>query len=344
VTSVRFLTGSYVEKGYGMKFLKSWGLLWAMGSLSLTPSALSIPRLQIENLPKPQFPDEEPDLAPPPPPMEVPQWQDQEPDPVSDRPLARAMPQDTPSGTPSADSNELPPPKLPKKASYTDAEIKAECRKFEGKFIAYYDRVFKVEGCKRREVLPEDDERNPVLKGLRVIAVENITIAKIPEGAPIGSAPKGKKPNCAKIEGRYIISRASDVFYVEGCKKRPFPDWDTYADHAAKHPKKSKDILELPEEEFLALPVGKEFISSLNDEYKKMLVTEKNVDVLPLDEACKGLNGSYLSYYSKIYKVERCRKHEVDAERFLLRFPSYRLREMTSEQWVSIPTGKPLKL
>ncbi|HET9239363.1 MAG TPA: hypothetical protein VFO10_19030 [Oligoflexus sp.] len=312
-----------------MKSMLSWGFCVAMGSMALTVDAGALPRLKIENLPKPQFSVEQTD-------------------PVDDRTLAQATPPPPSGSAPGTgtpvDPNELPPPVLPKKASYSDAEVKAECRKFEGKFIAYYDRVFKVEGCKRREVVSDDDEANPALKGHRVIPVENITIAKIPEGPAIGSSPKGKKPNCAKIEGRYIISRASDVFYVEKCKKRPFPDWDTYADHAAKHPGKAKDILELPEEEFLALPVGTEFPSSLNDEYKKMLVTEKNVDVLPLDEACKGLNGSYVSYYAKIYKIEKCRKHEVDAERFLMRFPSYKLREMSSEQWVSIPTGKPVKL
>ncbi len=242
------------------------------------------------------------------------------------------------------DPNALAPPKLHKKRVFTDAEVKSECRKFEGQFIAYYDRIFKVENCKRREVLSDDDGQNPILRGLRIISIENITIAKIPEGPAFGSTPKGRKPDCARIEGRYVISRASDVFFVEACKKRPFPDWDTYADHSAKQQKSRKDILELPEEEFLALPLGTEFKSSLNDEYRKMLVTEKNIDVLPLDEACKGLNGSYLSYYSKIYKVDACRKQEVDAERFLTRFPNYKLREMSSEQWISIPTGKPFKL
>jgi hypothetical protein len=328
-----------------MKFLKSWGSCLAMGSFVFTAEILAIPRLKIENLPRMPIQEQEQE-----------QYQDQNLDLDVDqqqelevtegRPLAQATPPPatTPAPATPVDPNELPPPKLPKKTSFTDAEVKAECRKFEGKFIAYYDRVFKVEGCKRREVVSDDDEENPALKGHRVVPVENITIAKIPDGPAIGSSPKGKKPNCAKIEGRYIISRASDVFFVERCKKRPFPDWDTYADHSAKHPKKAQDILELPEEEFLALPVGTEFPSSLNDEYKKMLVTEKNVDVLPLDEACKGLNGSYLSYYSKIYKVERCRKHEVDAERFLMRFPNYKLREMSSEQWISIPTGKAVKL
>ncbi|MDQ3233526.1 MAG: hypothetical protein M3Q07_17045 [Pseudobdellovibrionaceae bacterium] len=332
-----------------MKFMKSWGLFLAMGSWTLTAESWAIPRLKIENLPKTQmqnpnqnqnqYQDQGLDI-------DRHQDQDEDPDSIEGRPLAQATPpaSTTPPPATPIDPNELPPPKLPKKTTFSEAEVKAECRKFEGKFIAYYDRVFKVEGCKRREVVSDDDEENPALKGRRVVPVENITIAKIPEGPAVGSSPKGKKPNCAKIEGRYIISRASDVFYVERCKKRPFPDWDTYADHSAKHPKKAQDILELPEEEFLALPVGTEFTSSLNDEYRKMLVTEKNVDVLPLDEACKGLNGSYLSYYSKIYKVERCRKHEVDAERFLMRFPSYKLREMSSEQWISIPTGKTLKL
>jgi hypothetical protein len=331
-----------------MKFLKSWGLFVAMGSLVLALDASALPRLKIENLPKPKFPAQEPaaensNQNPNSIPYEDP-YAEEVLDSDEDRPVAQATPAGSSGSSVPTDPNELPPPKLPQKATYSAAEVKAECRKFEGKFIAYYDRVFKVENCKRREVVSDDDEENPVLKGHRVVPVENITIAKIPEGPAIGSSPKGKKPDCAKIEGRYIISRASDIFYVEKCKKRPFPDWDTYADHAAKHPKKAQDVLELPEEEFLALPLGAEFTSSLNDEYKKMLVTEKNVDVLPLDEACKGLNGTYASYYAKIYKVEKCRKHEVDPERFLQRFPSYRLRELSSEQWVSIPTGKPLKL
>lgn len=307
-----------------MKFRVLWTL--AVSTLVLPAGLWAVPQLKLPKLSK----------------EALPQRMTQPTSEVTEQPVAH----DAPAGTTPAplDSGELPPPKLPKKQSFSEAEVKAECRKFEGKFIAYYDRVFKVEGCKRREVISDDEEENPALKGHRVVPVENITVARIPEGPAIGSSPKGKKPNCAKINGRYIISRASDVFYVEGCKKRPFPDWDTYADHSAKYQKKGQEILELPEEEFMALPLGKEFTSSLNDEYKKMLVTEKNVDVLPIDEACKGLNGSYVSYYSKIYKVERCRKHEVDAEHFLLRFPTYKLREMSSEQWVSIPTGKALKL
>jgi hypothetical protein len=329
-----------------MKLMKSWGLSVAIGSFVWAAGATALPRLKLENLPQPKFPTEEPQQDPEQNSVEDP-YPYQEPDPVSDRPLAQATSPSSSGSTNSGaatDPNELPPPKLPKKASFSDAEIKAECRKFEGKFIAYYDRVFKVEGCKRREVISDDVEATPILKGHRVIPVENITVAKIPEGPALGSSPKGRKPDCSKIEGRYVISRASDVFFVEKCKKRPFPDWDTYADHAARHPRKAQDILELPEEEFLALPLGPEFPSTLNDEYKKMLVTEKNVDVLPLDEACKGLNGTYLSYYAKIYKIEKCRKREVDAERFVMRFPNYKLREMSSEQWISIPTGKHLKL
>ena len=75
-----------------------------------------------------------------------------------------------------------------------------------------------------------------------------------------------------------------------------------------------------------------------------MLVHEKTADILPIDEACKGLNGTFVSYFSKIYKIQGCRKHEVDAEKFMLHYPTYRLKEMKSEQWVSLPTGKNLQL
>ncbi len=328
-----------------MRFLTTWSA-WLGLSLSIEGHALTaLPQLGVQlgnkinpvtTTPSAAIPTSAPLTATVPAPRSL---------LLAQAPMQGSIPKATPGeATLPVDPNALPPPKMPKKQSYKEAEIKAECRKYEGQLIAYYDRVFKVEGCKRREILSDDEEANPFVNGRRIIPVENITIAKIPEGPAIGSSPKGKKPNCAKIEGRYIISRASDVFFVEACKKRPFPDWDTYADHSAKHSKKGQEILELPEEEFLALTVGVEFKSSLNDEYKKMLVTEKNIDILPIDEACKGLNGSYVSYYAKIYKVEACRKHEVDAEKFLLRFPTYKLREMSSEQWVSIPTGKSLKL
>lgn len=254
-------------------------------------------------------------------------------------------PPSTPGSPPAVDPNAPVKPKLPEKVIYSEAEKKAECRKFEGQFIAYYDRVFKVEKCQRREVALEEDGNHPALKATRIIQVENKTVAMIPEGPSLDEKNgKPKKPNCAKLEGRYIISKASDIFFVESCKKRPFPDWDTYADHAEKRNKRGVEVLELSESEFEGISLGKDIPSTLTDEYKKLLVTEKNIDIIPIDEACRGLNGSYVSYYAKIYKIQSCHKHEVDAEKFLLRYPSYKLKELSSEQWVSMPTGKALKL
>jgi hypothetical protein len=253
---------------------------------------------------------------------------------------ARAQTSGTPqSGT---SSDELPPPKLPVKRTFTPAEVQAECRKFEGRFIAYYDRVYKVERCQRREVMKESDEKSDVLAKQRIIVVEGETIAKIPEGEALGT--KHEKPSCAKIEGRYILSRGDDLYFIEKCKKRLLPDWDTYADHAQKRGKRGTEIIELSEEALAALAAGNDIKSVLDEEYKKLLDAEKNIDVLPLDEACKGLNGKFVSYYSRIYRIEACRKRPVDAEVFVAKNPRYQLQELTSEQWISIPVGKNLKL
>jgi hypothetical protein len=255
----------------------------------------------------------------------------------------------SPSSTPSNNilpptQGEMPPPKLPQKKAYSDTDKKKSCQKFEGKYIAYYDRVYKVEKCKRREIAVEDgNEPAATLKDRKIEVVDADTIAALEEGLRIGESAD-KKPNCAKIEGHYILSRGDDLYFIEKCKKHLIPDWDTYTDHASKRGKRSQDIMELAESEFQRIPEGAALPSSLDAEYKKLLKDDSSVDILPLAEACKGLNGKFLSYYSKIYKVEKCHKHNVDPHAFLKRFPTYKIEEMSSEQWVSLPTGKDEKL
>lgn len=239
---------------------------------------------------------------------------------------------------------ELPPPQLPPKKKYSEAEKKKNCQKYEGKYIGYYDRLYKVENCKRREILPEEGiETSATLKGKKVEVVDADTIASLPEGIRYGESAN-PKPNCAKLEGHYILSRGDDLYFIEKCKKRLLPDWDTYTDHASKRGKRSQDILEISENEFQRIAEGQPLPSALDEEYRKLLRDDSSIDILPLAEACKGLNGRFLSYYSKIYKIDKCRKHPVDPETFLKRYPRYKLDEMTSEQYVSLPTGKEAKL
>lgn len=252
-----------------------------------------------------------------------------------------ATPAPPPPGAPG--EKELPPPKLPKKTEYSAGDVQKECKKYEGQFVAYYDRIYKIEKCKRREIISSDDDQNPVMNGRKVITVDSQTIAKIPSGEAIGGEKPVGKINCLKYEGRYVLSRGDEVYFIDKCQRHHLPDWDTYVEHSQKRGKRGLEIFELTEAEFNAIKPGKDIVSVLDEEYKKLLDAGKDVDIIPLAEACKGMNGRFVSYYSRIYRIEGCRKQPVDAETFMQKNPGYKLTEMSSEQWVSIPTGKNYK-
>ncbi|MEI6398419.1 MAG: hypothetical protein WCO71_06595 [Pseudomonadota bacterium] len=67
------------------------------------------------------------------------------------------------------------------------------------------------------------------------------------------------------------------------------------------------------------------------------------MDIIPIDEACKGVDGKIVTFYSRMYKIEKCRKREIDAESFTMHggAGSSKLTELKPEQWISMPDGKP---
>ena len=93
-----------------------------------------------------------------------------------------------------------------------------------------------------------------------------------------------------------------------------------------------------------SLKLGKEIPSIMPAIFKKLLSGSAQVDVIPLNEACRNVNGKLVFYYTHIYKIENCRKREVDAEEYMKRhkYDRFKLPELTSEQWVSLPDGKPM--
>ena len=67
---------------------------------------------------------------------------------------------------------------------FSKKEVSAACKKYEGKFIGYYDELYKVENCKRREVT----RGKKLMKkqgNLKVHIVEPAIIAKLPQGKPL---------------------------------------------------------------------------------------------------------------------------------------------------------------
>ncbi len=231
---------------------------------------------------------------------------------------------------------------------FTKKQIKAECHRYEGQYIGYYSRVYWVNQCKLRELADEDligrllQKHNVVVKN-----VEGDTIAMIPKGPVLRNLPKevSHKRNCRELNGHYVIYGGSEIFYVEHCKRRELPDYETFIKHS-KEGSRNQFISELTSAEFYGIPVGPQIPSILADVAKKLMDISAEVDVIPVNEACHGIEGQYVSYYSEIYLIEKCKKRKIDdLERFLAKKTRENFKkpvELSSQQWISLPDGAPV--
>jgi len=176
--------------------------------------------------------------------------------------------------------------------------------------------------------------------------VQSPTIAKLKKGKPIFGRlqEKGKKRSCKTLTGKYITYAYTDVFYVEKCKKRQFADWATYVEHKKNLGRENEEIVVLTWDEYTELPLGPEIESIVDQEFERLLSGEAGVDVIPIDEACRGLNGKDVSYIDRIYKIQKCRKREYNAMAYSIKRgdKKLKLRELRPEQWLSLPDGKPM--
>lgn len=228
----------------------------------------------------------------------------------------------------------------PKEVSFTEKEAKKECAKYNGKYIGFYSRVFKVENCRRR-LVTEDYLESLGRRAPNIIAVENDTLIKIPAGEPV--EVQAKRKSCKALSGRYFISAADEMFVMENCKLRAFADYETFEDHAKKRKRSKSNVVELSSEDLAYYERGEPIPTILDEVFALEPVVENEVDVIPLSEACRGLNGNYVSYFSKVYKIENCRKRELESpENFRRRLSRGKIKELSSEQWISLPNGTPL--
>jgi hypothetical protein len=95
--------------------------------------------------------------------------------------------------------------------------------------------------------------------------------------------------------------------------------------------------------EFWAMRQGRDISSIIDKDFAKLLDGSAGVDIIPVDEACKGVDGKIVTFYSRMYKIEKCRKREIDAESFTMhrKLGDVKLIELKPEQWISMPDGKP---
>lgn len=219
---------------------------------------------------------------------------------------------------------------------------KEYCAMYDGKIISYYGETYRVKNCFRQPVA-STELFSLVSKGARVTEVEGDVINLIDLKTP----PVLSKTQdiCSELDKQYVTLDHDTVYLVVNCKKRKFPDWVSFNDHRYKKGIKSVSIREIDWETLNAIPDGEGFVSVLDEDYVRAI--DPKVDVIPIDEACKGLEGKFVSYYSRVYKIERCYKRPVNPIEFSKLFSKGRVagadkvNELSSEQWISLPLGKP---
>lgn len=213
------------------------------------------------------------------------------------------------------------------------------CKKYNAKYIAYYGEVFKVEKCKR---VPVASDRITKLtgKGIKVYPVQGEVVNSIPVVEKNQHAKKSIR-NCRVFNNSYITIDNDTIYLVKNCRKMRFPDWASFNTHRFKRGIKAISIKKVSWEELQSLKDGSDFESVLDSE--DLLSLGEKVDTIPINEACKGLEGRFVYYYSRVYKIYKCHKRPVDPQEFS-RKVKLKPKELSSEQWLSLPVGKPLRL
>lgn len=205
------------------------------------------------------------------------------------------------------------------------------CRKYEGDYISYYSQIFRVKSCKRHMVTDQKKIRELAGRGVDFLTVDSDVIRAIPLAEREPSVSVDSKKLCRAVRGKYVSYSFVDIYYVEGCTKRLFPDWASYQEHRRnRRGDVSGAIVSLSWKEFTAIRTGENMPAASSSSPS----IDYGVDIIPLIEACKGLENKYVSYYSKIYHIKNCHKKLVP---YHLAREKQIFKELTSEQWISLP-------
>ena len=229
---------------------------------------------------------------------------------------------------------------------FTRQEIQRFCEQHKGKLIAYYGEVYQVEKCTRRVIQNSKTLARMIAKGAKVSDVDGDVIAAIPEGEPLDNDfIRQSIRTCKELNGQYVSYSSVDVYFVEGCKRRLLPDWTTYINHRDVRDDERGEIMALSWEEFIALQEGTHIPSVVDDMFARLLQGDAGVDIIPVDEACEGINGKVVTYYDKMYRIEKCRKREILNPGDVLQGfmeKATKFHELTSQQWLSLPNSAPI--
>jgi hypothetical protein len=230
-----------------------------------------------------------------------------------------------------------PPPK-----QFTSREIQAVCAKYKNNLVSVYGELYRIKNCTRHLVLNQDDIFRFARQGIKTVEVEATDVAALPVGDTWEHVSTKDRP-CTFFSKKYVTFSYTDIYFVENCVRKLVPDYETLLSHRKAQGIKSTEVLALTAREFYGIRQGRDITSIVDKEFSKLLDGSAGVDIIPIDEACKGVDGKIVTFYSRMYKIEKCRKREINAEKFTMgrRINDAKLIELRPEQWVSMPDGKP---
>ena len=209
---------------------------------------------------------------------------------------------------------------------------KSLCQKYEGIHISYYNQIFLVRDCKRHLIDSQKQVYSLTKQGAEIIRVDAAVIRAIPDAGrkvKVMAQQINKEELCREVNNRYI-TYSRGIYYVDECRKRPFPNWDSYREHLRNQEEKT-EVVALNLQKFRIIPLGKDM-----PDVNVSMMTERPALVVSVEKVCKELEGKYVSYYSKIYHIENCQKRLVPYQT-LKEEPIEVARELTSEQWLALP-------
>jgi len=224
----------------------------------------------------------------------------------------------------------------------TEAEKAAIRKTYEKRYISYYKDVYFVKEGKRTP-LTEDQILAVTEKGISITRVDsqNAVMEAIPLAARVDTVTK--ESLCKKYKNRYV-SNGTDYYFLDStCVAHLFPNWDTFDLHERSHPALGKLHI-LPAKDMEKLPVG-DPIPSMSDKLSSLKMTPAP-SLIPLEKACKGLIGRYMSYQYQVYRIEKagkegeCQRVEVEGDALTRKNPDIRIQELEHSQAYSIPLGK----
>lgn len=233
--------------------------------------------------------------------------------------------------------DEAPPPKV-----FSKAEVQKACEKYRGKLISVYGEIYKLENCVRHLIHDQETVYKFSRQATPIVEVEASEVAALPVGDSWEQMNTKERP-CSKFHKQYVTYSYTDIYFVENCVRKLIPDYETLLAHRKQQGQRNGEVLALTAKEFWSMRQGRDISSIIDKEFGTLKDGSAGVDIIPVDEACKGVDGKIVSFYSRLYKIEKCRKREIDAESFTMRrkLGDIKIVELRPEQWVSIPDGKP---